>query len=135
MHGCPNKNASGTNTGLKGDHAGAPARTRPPCAGPCRSTAPFDRLWKQLLPGLGILDEDRADRTVLRRLQDLLDSVACRIDGFRLALLVEPKHLWGDRLAHGIPDADVVVYPDAQFASHWASPIARRPAKTSVTGT
>ena len=75
-------------------------------------------LREQLFPGLRILDEDRADRAVLGRLQDLLDRVARGIDGFRLAVVVEAKHLRGDRLAHGIPDADVVVYPDAQLASH-----------------
>ena len=77
-----------------------------------------DRLGEQLFAGLRILHEDRADRAILRGLEDLLDSVAGGIDGFRLAVLVEAKHLGGDRLAHGIPDAHVVVYADAQFAGH-----------------
>ena len=51
-------------------------------------------------------------------------SVAGGIDGFRLAVVVETKHLCGDRLAHGVPDADVVVHPDAQVASQWKPPIA-----------
>src|SRR6266403_1940905 len=75
-------------------------------------------LREQLFPGFRVLDEDRADRAVLGCLEDLLDRVAGGIDGFRLAVLIEAKHLGGDRLAHGIPDADVVVHPDAQLASH-----------------
>jgi len=80
------------------------------------------QLGEQLLPGLRVLDEDRADRAILRCLQDLLDSVGCRIDGFRLAVVVEAKHLWGDRLAHSVPDAYVVVHPDAQLASQLTAP-------------
>src|SRR5438132_9634669 len=82
-------------------------------------------LREQLFPGFRVLDEDRADRAVLGCLEDLLDRVAGGIDGFRLAVLVEAKHLGGDRLAHGIPDADVVVYPDAQLSRHDVTPIAR----------
>jgi hypothetical protein len=79
------------------------------------------RLWEQLFPSLCILDEDGADGAVLGGLEDFLDGVTGGIDSFRLTVLIEPKHVWGDRLAHGIPDAYVVVYSDAQLAGHWAA--------------
>jgi len=77
-----------------------------------------DRLREQLFASFRILDKDRADRATLRRLQDLLDRIAGRIDRFRLPVVVEAKYLRGDRLAHRIADAGGVVYPNAQFPSH-----------------
>src|SRR5262245_26652729 len=69
-------------------------------------------LREELFSGLGILDKDRADWAVLRRLQDLFDSVTRGIDGFRLPVLVEAKYVGGEGLAHRIPDASRVVDPD-----------------------
>src|SRR5439155_19998219 len=106
-----------------------PGSTRPwipACAGMtdpggCQSnpaTGTLGRLREQLFPGLGVLDEDRAHRATLRGLEDLLDRVAVRIDRFRLAVGIEPEDVRGERLAHRIPDAEVVVDPDAHLPGH-----------------
>src|SRR5882724_13017709 len=78
----------------------------------------LDSLREQAFPRLGILHEDRADRTVFRRLQDLLYRVSRRIHRFGLPVGIELKHLRGKSLAHRIAHAHVVVYPDAQFTCH-----------------
>jgi len=79
------------------------------------NSLPLARLWKQAFPCLGIFYEDRTDRTVFGRLQDLLCGVARRVDRLRLPVGIELKHLRGDGFAHGVAHADVVVYLDAQF--------------------
>src|SRR5215469_3032094 len=119
MASCKNVSPTGSAINVDGDRRG---RGRHPADTAGRVTA---YLRKQLLSGLSVLDEDGADRAVLGCLEDLLDGVTRGIDGFRLAVVVEAKHLRGDRLAHGIPDADVVVYPNAQLASQRISPTAR----------
>jgi hypothetical protein len=88
--------------------------------GDCLGGGGYDQDWlrEQLFASFRILDKDRADRATLRRLQDLLDRIAGRIDRFRLPVVVEAKYLRGDRLAHRIADAGGVVYPNAQFPSH-----------------
>ena len=64
-------------------------------------------------PRLRVLDDDGADRAVLRRIHDLLDGIPLRIDRLRLPLGIQHKDLRGDGLTHGVADAHVVIDPDA----------------------
>jgi hypothetical protein len=73
---------------------------------------------KQLFPGFGVLDENRAHRTVLRRLQDRGFVIAGGIRHLRLAIIIHTKRFWRERFAHLIADADLVVDPDLQLSGH-----------------
>src|SRR2546423_11093426 len=89
--------------------------------GGCQSNPATGTLWRlreQLFPGLGVFDEDRAHRATLRGLEDLLDRVSVRIDRFRLAVVIEPEDMRGERLAHCVADAEAVVDPDAYHLGH-----------------
>src|SRR5262249_21491673 len=79
---------------------------------------PLDRLGEQAFPCLSILHKDGADRTVFRRLQNLLLGISLWIARLGLAVGIELKHVRGKGLTHGIPHTHVVIHPDAQFASH-----------------
>src|SRR5215472_2149912 len=81
--------------GREGDE---PARAQQPGSlGDRLGGGGYDQDWlrEQLFASFRILDKDRADWAVLRRFEDLLDSVAGRIDRFRLPVVVEAKYLWG----------------------------------------
>src|SRR5215472_15463920 len=75
-------------------------------------------LRKQLFSGLRIFDDDCAHRAVLGGLKDLLFAVAGGVDRFRLAIVVEPKHIGRKCFAHRIADAEEVVNSNAQLARH-----------------
>src|ERR1700729_4365571 len=83
------------------------------------------QLWEQTFAGLGILHKNRADGTVLRCLQDLLDTVALGVDGLRLTVVIQSERVRGDRLAHRVPDTGLGINPDSQLSGHWLSPSAR----------
>src|SRR4051794_21673800 len=51
-----------------------------------RAIGLIEQLGEQLFAGLGVLDNDRAHRAVLRGLKDLLFAVAGRVDRLRLAI-------------------------------------------------
>src|ERR1700722_7753204 len=73
---------------------------------------------KQLFPGFGVLDENRAHRTVLRRLQDRGFIIAGGIRHLRLAIIIYAERFWRERFAHLIADADLMVDPDFQLSGH-----------------
>src|SRR5262245_29325291 len=77
-----------------------------------------DALWEQTGARLGVLHEDGAHGTVLGRLQDFLLGVARGVERFRLSVGVEAKHRRGERFAHGITHALLVIHADTQGASH-----------------
>src|SRR6516164_1298703 len=77
-------------------------------------------LRKQLFSGVSILDGNCADGTVPCRFKNLVLVVTGRIDRFRLAIVIEAEDVRGERLAHRVTDADVVIDPDPQVASHGA---------------
>src|SRR4051812_13920191 len=52
-----------------------------------------NQLREQPFARLGVLDEDRADRAVLRRFQNFLHSVPRGIGHLRLAVVIELEHL------------------------------------------
>src|SRR5262249_3486217 len=95
------------------------SRSRP--YGEREPARPLDCLREQAFPRLSILHEDGADRTVFRRLQNLLLGISLRVNRLGLTVGIELKHVRGKSLAHGIAHTHVVIHPEAQFASHNAS--------------
>jgi hypothetical protein len=55
------------------------------------------RPRKQAFPPLRIFHDDGTDGAVLRRIQDLFDRVALRIDRFRLTVCIEPNDFGAER--------------------------------------
>src|SRR5207248_9347583 len=96
--------------------------------------SPAPRLGEQLFAGVGVLDGNRADRTILRCFEDLLLAVARRVDRFGLPIVVEPEDVRREGLAHRVADASGVIDADAQVASHLRSPSANGWGATSGTG-
>src|SRR5690242_11410409 len=78
-------------------------------------------LGEQPLTRLRVLDKYRADRTVLRRLEDLCLGVRRRIHHLGLPVVIQPESLRRDRLAHRVADTGLVVNPDLQLACHGTS--------------
>src|SRR6185437_10181285 len=86
---------------------------------------PMARLRKQPLACLCVLDEDRADRTILCGFENLRLGVGHRVHHLGLTIIIEPERLRCNRLAHGVADAGLMIHPDLQFPSHVHSPSAR----------
>ena len=76
------------------------------------------RLRKQSFSSLCVLHDDGADGAVLCRIQNFLDRIPLGVDRLRLPLLIEHEDLRGNRLAHGIPDAYIMINRDSDFSCH-----------------
>lgn len=80
------------------------------CRAPTGAIGYWLSLGEKGLSGVCVHHFDGAHRAVFRRLQDILLRVGIGVLGFRLAVVVEDKHLGGDGFAHGVAHALIMVH-------------------------